>query len=33
MPTPEKAAEAVLAVLPRLRQTTRGSFVDIRQLD
>ncbi|WP_018863356.1 MULTISPECIES: SDR family NAD(P)-dependent oxidoreductase [Thioalkalivibrio] len=33
MPTPEKAAEAVLAVLPRLRRTTRGSFVDIRQLD
>lgn len=33
MPTPEKAAEAVLDVLPRLRQTTRGSFVDIRQLD
>ncbi|WP_019592312.1 SDR family NAD(P)-dependent oxidoreductase [Thioalkalivibrio sp. ALRh] len=33
MPTPEKAAGAVLAVLPRLRQTTRGSFVDIRQLD
>ncbi|WP_018876651.1 SDR family NAD(P)-dependent oxidoreductase [Thioalkalivibrio sp. ALE31] len=32
MPNPEDAARAILDVLPRLHQTTRGSFVDIRQL-
>lgn len=32
MPDPETAGHAILDVLPRLRQTTRGRFVDIRQL-
>ncbi|WP_018144775.1 MULTISPECIES: SDR family NAD(P)-dependent oxidoreductase [unclassified Thioalkalivibrio] len=32
MPDPENAARAILDALPRLRHTTRGSFVDIRQL-
>ncbi|WP_026340601.1 SDR family NAD(P)-dependent oxidoreductase [Thioalkalivibrio sp. ALJT] len=32
MPGPEAAARAILATLPRLHQTPRGSFVDIRQL-
>ncbi|WP_018141296.1 SDR family NAD(P)-dependent oxidoreductase [Thioalkalivibrio sp. ALJ7] len=32
MPTPEDAARTILDVLPRLHHTTRGSFVDIRQL-
>ncbi|WP_024326819.1 SDR family NAD(P)-dependent oxidoreductase [Thioalkalivibrio sp. AKL19] len=32
MPDPESAARAILDVLPRLHHTTRGSFVDIRQL-
>lgn len=32
MPGPESAARAILDVLPRLHHTTRGSFVDIRQL-
>ena len=32
MPDPESAGRAIVDVLTRLRQTTRGSFVDIRQL-
>ena len=32
MPDPETAAAKILEVLPQLRNTTRGSFVDIRQL-
>ncbi|MDJ0652949.1 MAG: SDR family NAD(P)-dependent oxidoreductase [Xanthomonadales bacterium] len=33
MPGPERAAELILGVLPRLRTFPSGSFVDIRQLN